>query len=177
MKSKFFPKYTAVIGGAFTAIICVVMNFFLIPAIEANTQGIRCFDMNFLPPYEDGLKFLELIGENGRMIYLERQLPLDFVYPLFYSLFFISLIYLLSKGKIRKILTAVSVLLAVSDYSENIFTLIMLKKGIPSESFFKAACALTCVKTILMYLIFASLIILLIGLIARKVSKRKTAGE
>ena len=68
-------------------------------------------------------------------------------------------------------------MLAVSDYSENIFTLIMLKKGIPSEGFFKAACALTCVKTILMYLIFASLIILLIVLIARKVSKRKTAGE
>ena len=49
MKTKnksFFPKYTAVICGVLTAAICGVMNLFLIPATEANTGGIRCFDMN-----------------------------------------------------------------------------------------------------------------------------------
>ena len=177
MKSKIFPKYTAIIGGVVTAVICAVMNLWFIPAIEANTQGIRCFDMNFLPPFEEGIRFLELTGEEGRMIYLNRQLPLDFIYPLFYTLLFISLIFLLSEGKVRKLLTGVIILLALSDYSENLFTLIMLKKGIPSEGFFAVASALTCVKTLFMYLIFASLIILIIRLIVIKVRKRKTAGE
>ncbi len=172
MNNRFFPKYTAIAGGALTGIICVIMNAFLIPAIESDTQGIRCFDMSFLAPYEDGAAFLSLIGDEGRFIYLHRQIPLDFVYPVVYTLFFVSLFFLMSKGKIRAVFCAASFLLAAFDFAENIMSIVMLKNGIPSESFYYTATAVTAVKTILMYLIFAALIILLIKIIKDKLGNR-----
>ena len=34
------------LSGGLTALICIVMNFVLIPIIEKHTEGLRCFDMN-----------------------------------------------------------------------------------------------------------------------------------
>ena len=173
MKSKFFPKYTAIISGSITALICLIMNIILIPRIEMNTQGIRCFDMNFPGNYENALKFLDLIGDEGRNIYLFRQIPLDFIYPVFYTVLFVSLIYILANGKARKILSVFPLILAVCDYAENIMSIIMLRSGIPSESFYAAASAFTAVKTVIMYLIFAAILVLLIMYIVNRFSKRK----
>ena len=173
MKSKIFPKYTAIVSGVFTALICLIMNFVLIPSIEANTQGIRCFDMNFPGNFEDAQRFLELIGDEGRNIYLSRQIPLDFIYPVFYTVLFVSLIYILAKGKARKILAVFPFILAACDYAENIMSIIMLRSDIPSESFYAAASAFTAVKTIIMYLVFAAIFVLFIKYIVNRFSKQK----
>ena len=167
---RFFPGITAIISGAVTAVIGIVMNAVLIPAIEANTGGIRCFDMNFAYSPETARAFLRSIRDEGRYIYLHRQLPLDFVYPVFYTLLFVSLIFLLCKSK--KLLPALLVLpsaLALLDYAENNMSIIMLKNGIPSDSFAVIASCVTSAKTVFMYLTAAVIIILLIkALIHRK---------
>ncbi|MBR5772305.1 MAG: hypothetical protein IKY00_03735, partial [Clostridia bacterium] len=124
-KISFFPGITAIVSGVGTAAICVIMNIILIPQIEANTGGIRCFDMNPGYNFEQASEFLRLIGDEGRHIYLGYQLPLDFIYPVFYTLFFVSLIVLLTKRKSP--LLVLPAVLAVSDYCENILSEIMLR--------------------------------------------------
>ena len=174
MKKKIFPGKTAITGGVFTAAICLAMNFYLIPQIEAETNGIRCFDMNFGYTPETARLFLSLIGEKGRFIYLHRQLPLDFVYPVFYTLLFVSLICHLCKNKkLLKAFLVLPLLLALADYAENIMSVIMLKSGVPSDAFARAASCITAVKTVLMYLIILIIIILLVKhLISRKGEKK-----
>ncbi|MBR6701654.1 MAG: hypothetical protein IKI78_00775, partial [Clostridia bacterium] len=169
MKKRVFPGLTAVIGGIGTAVIGIIMNLILIPRIEADTAGIRCFDMNFAYRPETACEFLNLVGDEGRFIYLHRQLPLDFVYPVFYTLLFISLICLLCKsGALRRALLACAAVLAVCDYAENIMSIIMLKRGVPSDSFAAAASCVTSLKTVIMYLLILSIAVLLVKFIAGK---------
>ena len=64
----FFPKYTAIVSGVLTAVTGIIMNLILIPGIEANTNGIRCFDMNPGYNYETAKEFIALTGESGKEI-------------------------------------------------------------------------------------------------------------
>ena len=166
-------KLALVISGAVTAVICVVMNFVLIPQIEASTGGIRCFDMNFAYSYETAVKFLSLIGDDARRVYLTQQLPLDFVYPLAYLIFFSLLIIRL--GKRVSPFCALPVMLCASDYCENILTVIILKSGEPSRALIQCASIVTSVKTVLMYTVFLVVIVLIIRYFLAK--KRVVNGQ
>ena len=179
VKKRVFPGLTAVIGGIGTAIIGIIMNLILIPRIEANTNGTRCFDMNLFYKPETAREFLNLISDDGRFIYLHRQLPLDFVYPVFYTLLFVSLICLLCKsGAGRRALLTGAAVLAVSDYAENIMSIIMLKSGIPSDTFAVTASIITSLKTIVMYLLILSILALLIKfIITRRKGKVNNADD
>ena len=170
-KSSFFPKYTAIISGLFTLIICGIMNLFLIPAIESNTNGLRCFDMNPGYNYNQAKDFLNLIGEEGKAIYLRYQLPLDFVYPLFYTLLFISLLVILTEK--YKLFIVFPILLFAADYTENIFTEIMLRSEVLSPGIVRVASVITIVKTALMYFIFLLIALFLLKLIVEKLKSRK----
>ena len=175
MKNKFFPKITAITGGVFTLAICAVMNLKLIPDIEATTEGIRCFDMNFGYSYDTAVRFLELLGENGRHVYLHMQLPLDFIYPLFYALFFVSLIYLLTKDlqSRRKYFISFPLVLAVFDYTENLLTACMLKADTLPRALARTASVFTALKTIWMYLTIILIVILLVRKIYLAKKKKK----
>lgn len=172
---KFFPVCSAVLSGAVTAVIGVVMNAFLIPKIEMNTGGIRCFDMNFGYNYETASEFLRLTGEEGRRIYLGYQLPLDFIYPVAYTLLFISLIVILTKKKSPLIVLPCA--LALTDYTENILTEIMLRSAALSSSVVSAASAVTAAKTLLMYATILIVVFLIIRAIVKKFRKSEEKKE
>lgn len=170
MKKK--EKILLIVSGAATAVICLVMNLVLIPSIEKTTEGIRCFDMNFGYSFDDAKRFLALLSPEGLNTYLHVQLPLDFVYPIAYCLFFCLAIYALIKK--RTALLAAPILLAALDYTENICSIIMLKGINTSESFIRFASAVTSAKTVLMYLVFAVIIVLFVVRIVK--SKKNTAA-
>ena len=160
-----------IVSGALTAIICGVMNLSFIPAIENATQGIRCFDMNFGYSYETASRFLSLLSEEGRSIYLTRQLPLDFFYPIAYGVFFSLLLVKLSGRKVAIVLPA---LLAVCDYCENVCVYKMLTATPLPRALVSIASVATSAKTVLMYLCFLLIIALLVK---RIITKRKSAKE
>lgn len=169
MKKQNAIKTALIVSGALTAIICCVMNFYLIPIIESTTEGIRMFDMNpFGYSYETAKKFVSLLSAEGLDIYLHKQLPLDFIYPAVYSAFF-SLAIMKLKGK--KFLTAFPIALAVCDYAENILTEIMLRTDF-SEKTAHIASIITVCKSALMYAVFM-IIITLVVLRAVRAKKRK----
>ena len=166
---KLFPGVTAVVSGAVTAAIGTVMNAFLIPRIEQNTGGIRCFDMNFGYTCEEAQRFLSLAGEEGRRVYLSMQLPLDFVYPLAYALFFVSLFVILTKKKTK--LAALPIALAAADYAENILVEAMLRSSPLSSAVVSAASVFTVIKTVLLY----TVIIITLALVVRAAVRAKKA--
>ncbi len=166
MKTSKSVKLIAIITGILTVAISGIMNIVLMPQIEANTGGIKCFDMNFGYTAGEAKEFLNLIGENGRHIYLDYQLPLDFIYPVIYTAFFIVLKYLFKKLKTP--FMVLPVILAAVDYAENIFSEIMLRADEFLPSVAKTASIITVIKTLLMYLIFLILIVLLIKMIVTK---------
>ena len=156
-----------IVSGVLTLGICAVMNLYLIPAIESSTQGIRCFDMNFGYSYEKATQFVSLLSEEGRRVYLTRQLPLDFFYPIAYGVFFSLLLTVLSGEKTK--LMVFPVLLAVFDYSENVCVLRMLTADSITPALVAVSSASTIIKTILMYLC----IVLILALIIRKLVNRQ----
>ncbi len=164
-------KKLTIITGALTAAICAVMNLLLIPRIEAGTGGVRCFDMNFAYGYDTAKEFLGLLTDEGRQIYLGRQLPLDFVYPVAYGLFFGLLIYTLSRGK--KALLVFPALLAAADYIENICVLIMLRSADLPRALVNAASVATSAKTILMYVCILLIIALIVYYLKTKKKKEQ----
>ncbi len=143
-------------SGALTVIICAVMNLITIPHIESVTQGIRCFDMNPGYTYEAAEKFISLLGDM-RDYYLHVQLPLDFVYPVVYTVFFILLLVMLT-GRFMP-LCLLPLALAAFDFTENILTIVMLKSAVLSRGVVAFASAVTSIKTILMYSVFAIIIV------------------
>lgn len=161
-------KAGLIISGALTALICAAMNFVLIPKIEETTNGIRCFDMNFGYSPADAQSFLESISKISRHIYLCFQLPLDFIYPICYCMFFVLLITVLSKKKTK--LVIVPLILALFDYTENIFTVVFLNKTITNTNIFYVSSTVTAIKTVLMYICFLIIIVLIIKKI---ISKKK----
>ncbi len=162
-------KAALFISGGLTAVICLVMNLILIPRIESSTDGIKCFDMNFGYSADTAKRFLELISNESRSVYLNIQLPLDFIYPLAYCTFFVLM--LLKFAEKRKALAALPVVLAVSDYTENICSIIMLKSAEFSPALASFASAVTCIKTVLMYITFLIIIVSIIIHIKNKKKK------
>ncbi|MGN1419762.1 MAG: hypothetical protein ACI4W6_10570 [Acutalibacteraceae bacterium] len=171
MKNKKAQNFILICSGVLTLIICIVMNFVFIPEIESGTGDLRMFDMTFGYTYQQAQQFVSLLSPQGLDIYLRKQLPLDFIYPVVYSAFFVSV---LLKLKVKnKGLLALPICLFISDYCENIFSIIMLTRSF-SEVVSTFACAVTIFKTITMYLIIVLIIVLII---LRLVKRKQSAKE
>ena len=166
-------KKIIIISGALTVIICLVMNIFLIPSIQAQAGGMKVFDMAFNYDYQYARAFLVTLSEKGRNMYLKVQLPLDFVYPVAYCTFFSAALVKLTKGKMGAIL--LPVLLAVLDYAENVCTIIMLKTNSITPSFIHFSSPVTSSKTVVMCLIFVILISLFIRYLVAKNRDKKAS--
>ena len=166
-------KILLIVSGALTLIICAVMNLWLIPAIAKEAAGEAIFDMRFAYPTAAGRAFLAALTDAGRQLYLTRQLPLDFVYPAVYTVFFLSAFRAL-RGRADAFF-CLPCLLAAADVTENICTIVMLRAA-PSDALLRFASCATTVKSVLMYLIFVLLAVLLIRYLLRR-KKRPEAGE
>jgi hypothetical protein len=158
------------ISGGLTAAICLVMNLVLIPMIEKNTAGLRCFDMNsFGYTFEQAKQFLTLLDGDARNLYLHVQLPLDFIYPVAYTAFFMLAITAL-RGKASPLL-ALPGALAVSDYIENVCSIKMLREMDVTPELAKFASAVTVTKSLLMDLVFVLLAVLFIMWLVKRKKK------
>lgn len=160
-------KTVLLVSGVLTAVICLAMNLFLLPHMEAATNGIRCFDMNFNYSYETAQQLIAYLGEELKAFYLHVQLPLDFVYPLAYTTFFVLLMNTLLNKNSK--LVIVPLVLAVCDYGENIGIIRMLTADTLSPVTVSVANGFTMVKTILLYVT----ILLMLVLIIRKIVMKK----
>lgn len=123
---------TVLILFIMTMSIYLLMLFYTIPMVESYASNMALFDMS--PSgysYQDATSLLEELGNEGRQMYLSRQLPLDFIYPgLFAVSYTMLLIWLFSKsfkGTSRIFYLAfIPALGGLFDYLENIYIILMI---------------------------------------------------
>lgn len=160
-------RLVLIIFGTFTLIITGIMNLILLPIIENGTSGMRFFDMNTTGySVESCREFLASLSVQGRGMALHIQLPLDFIYPIVYTVFFVASIIALTHKKSK--LTLLPVALLISDYTENICSVKILNTAIPSDMIIRFARTVTVIKNILMYLIFGIIAILFIVFVIKR---------
>ena len=158
-----------IVSGALTAVILAVMDIILIPAIQKAAGGLVCFDLQtFGYDYDTARAFMQALSEEGRQLYLYAQLPLDTVFLVVYTVFFILALRRLFASKAAVVLP---VLLAAADFAENTCTFLMLRDpGVLTARTAPIFGTITLCKTLLMYAVFA---VLLVGLILRFVRAKK----
>ncbi len=143
------------VTGALTVAITGIMDFVNFPRIEKNTDGIKAFDMNsFGYPPEQAQRFLDLIDEDARQLYLKKQLPLDTIYPVIYTTFFISSLKTLGANKA---MMAFPPALYIFDNLENICSVKMLRDRKAPKPLARFASTMTLLKSLTMYSIFGFL--------------------
>ena len=109
-----------------------LMLLYTIPQVERYAQGMKLFDLSPTGySYEYALELLGALDLNGRSLYLYRQLPLDFIYPLLFSVsccFVLSWLFAKSLTPNSKLfyLCFVPVAAGLFDYLENIAIINML---------------------------------------------------
>ena len=161
-----------------TMAIYLLMLLYSIPMVESFAPNTALFDLS--PSgysYSQAISLLEELGDEGREIYLSRQLPLDFVYPgLFAISYTLLLIWLFSKGikDTSKIfyLAFIPALGGLFDYLENIYIIRMIN-SFPdlSPRLVQVASTFTLLKSIFTTVFF---LLLFAGFIAFVFTKNKT---
>ena len=109
-----------------------VMLFYTIPGVQSYAPEMKIFDLS--PggySYDYSIKLLSSLGDEGRKKYLYTQLPLDFIYPVLFSISsFLLLAWLFSKryDKSSRIFyfCFVPIFAGIFDYLENIQIVLMI---------------------------------------------------
>ncbi|RMG32798.1 MAG: hypothetical protein D6732_12950 [Methanobacteriota archaeon] len=152
-----------------TTIVYLVIVLYTIPAVTAQAPDLKLFDMSpggYSAEYASQL--LKAIGPTGRKVYLNLQLPIDFIYPgLFAVTYTLMLIWLFGKRFNIKsklfFLTLIPAFAGLFDYFENIGIILMLR-SFPklSVTLVQVTSWFSITKSILT---IATYILLLIGLV------------
>jgi len=178
-----FPKQGSRILFFWGAAILVyfLMVFGTLADIERIT-GVRAFDMRPTGyTYADALALISSLGDEGRRIYLVRQIPLDTVYPALLAISSASSLFWLSRSfgstvRWYRAFTAIAYLAASADYAENMLIVRMLNSG-PSvpEALVTAASLASMSKSILSTIVFTALLVALTEFAIRRMRRiRKT---
>ncbi|GAB1308652.1 hypothetical protein KH5_13350 [Urechidicola sp. KH5] len=164
-----------------TNLIYTIMLTVTIPKTMEFSNGMKLLDM--MPTGYDFNYVNELftsLGENGRMTYLTKQIPVDMIYPLLFGLSYSLLLgYFLKKlNKLKSpfiYLCLIPIIAGITDYLENIGIIIMLK-NYPElkETAVYTTNIVSVIKSISTSIFFIALIVILISL-GIKVLKRKTS--
>ena len=99
--------------------------------LKSLSGGVGMLDMEISYSPQEAYALFEALGEEGRAFYLRRFLPLDMLYPLVYSLFFMTAATIIfqkifSEENPWRKLSVFTILAGLFDYLENLCVLIML---------------------------------------------------
>lgn len=167
-----------------TNLVYALMLLVTIPKTMAFSNGLKLLDMmplGYSPEYIK--KLLETLGEQGRQVYLTKQIPVDMIYPLLFGLSYSLMMgYFLKKLSLFHsfyyYLCFLPVIAGVSDYIEN-FGIMTMLNSYPDLSPFlmKVTNVFTVVKSISTSVYFIALLITLLLFGIQTLKKRKKANE
>jgi hypothetical protein len=176
-----FPQHGSRILLFWGAAILVyfLMVFGTLADIERIT-GVRAFDMRPTGySYVDALALISALGDEGRRIYLMRQIPLDMVYPALLAITSASSLVWLSRSfgstvRWYRAVAAMAYLAATADYAENGLIVWMLNAG-PSvpEALVTAASLASMSKSILSTIVFTTLLVALTEFAIRRMRRMR----
>ena len=160
-------------------LVYFLMVFGTLADIERITS-VRAFDMRPTGyTYADALALISALGDEGRRIYLMRQIPLDMVYPALLAISSASSLFWLSRSfdstvRWYRALAAMAYLAATADYAENLLIVWMLNAG-PSvpEALVTAASLASMSKSILSTIVFTTLLVALTEFAIRRMRRMR----
>ena len=158
-------------------LVYYLMVFGTLADIERIT-GVRAFDMRPTGyTYADAMALISALGDEGRRIYLMRQIPLDTVYPALLAISSASSLFWLSRSfgstvRWYRAFAAMAYLAATADYAENLLIVWMLNAG-PSvpEALVTAASLASVSKSILSTIVFTALLVALTEFAIRRMRR------
>ena len=124
-------KKAALFTMLFVAFYCLI-NFsgMGVAGLLKITGGANILDLELGYTYDEAYQILTALGTEGRIFYLTKIIPIDFVFPFIYMLFFTSWIALLIKHitdkKWCKYLLFVPVFAMLFDWIENMSIIVLL---------------------------------------------------
>lgn len=155
-----------------------------IPKTMEFSNGMKLLDM--MPTGYDLDYVSELfsfLGENGRLTYLNNQIPLDMIYPLLFGLSYCLLLgYFLKKlNKLNspyKYLCLIPIIAGIADYLEN-FGIIRMLKSYPdlTEISVNTTSLFSLIKSISTTAFFIVLVVMLIILGIKLMKRNKTSAN
>lgn len=156
-------------------LVYILMVFGSLADIERIT-GVRAFDMRPTGySYADALAFISALGEEGRRVYLMRQIPLDTLYPILLAISSAGSLYWLSQSfgstvRWYRAVAVVAYLAAIVDYAENCLIVWLLNAG-PNitEAHVTATSLASVCKSILSTIVFTTLLIALAEFAIRRI--------
>ena len=159
-----------------TMAVYVTMLTYSIPAVTAFSPQLPIFDLSpFGYSFNYANELLDMLGSEGRNLYLSTQLPLDFIYPGLFSITYsLLLVWLFGKtlNENSKIyyFALVPFLAGIFDYIENIFIIKMIN-SFPDLQVItvKVASLFTILKSSFTVIFFMLLIMALSLLLKQKV--------
>ncbi|QFZ55748.1 hypothetical protein FEZ18_13530 [Oceanihabitans sp. IOP_32] len=155
-----------------------------IPKTLEFSNGMKLLDM--MPTGYDldyVSELFSLLGENGRLTYLNNQIPLDMIYPLLFGLSYCLLLgYFLKKlNKLNspyKYLCLIPIIAGIADYLEN-FGIIRMLKSYPdlTEISVNTTSLFSLIKSISTTAFFIVLVVMLIILGIKLMKRNKTSAN
>lgn len=168
-----------------TNVIYMIMLFYSLPKVGGYASDLVLFDMS--PSgysYSIAINLLNELGPKGRDLYLSLQLPLDFIYPMLFSITYSLLILWLVKrfnlnwsGFLWVAILPIAA--GLFDYAENVGIILMLMHYPEvSEGLVQLSSFFTVIKSILTTFYFVALLMVLLFILFRRhqQNKRDTMG-
>lgn len=166
-----------------TNIVYTFMLTVTIPKTMGFSNGMKLLDM--MPTgysFNYVSELFNSLGENGRLIYLTNQIPVDMIYPLLFGLSYCLLLgYFLKKlNKLNSpynYLCLIPIIAGIADYLENIGIITMLK-NYPElkETTVYTTNIFSVIKSISTSIFFITLIVVLITIGIKVIKQKKRAN-
>lgn len=130
-------------------ILFQIMNHFTFPVIQEHLGELKMFDM-MKQGYdlEIATSILQTIGEQGRFVYLFRQMPIDFIYPVVMGTVY-YLVLVKTSAKFHYCYFILPILLIFCDWLENCCIIFMLTGHPLSAMMVRCSSCLTQLKVLL----------------------------
>ena len=166
-----------------TNLVYTFMLTVTIPKTMEFSNGMKLLDM--MPTGYDFNYVSELfsaLGEDGRLTYLTKQIPVDMVYPLLFGLSYCLLMgYFLKKlNKLKSLYTylcLLPIIAGIADYLENLGIITMLKNYPElNETAVYTTNVFTLIKSLSTSVFFIALILILIGLGIKAINRKSRAN-
>ena len=178
---NFLKKWASgkIVVGFFiaTMVVYLTMLNYTLPVVKSFAQGKTLFDLSPTGySYEYAVSLLEALGVEGRNVYLNLQLPMDFIYPgLFAISYSLLLTWIFGKGYAvdSKIFyfTVIPFFAGFFDYLENIGIIQMIKSypNVPHE-LVNVSSTFTILKSVFTTIFFILLFVGIIKIIKNKLT-------
>lgn len=169
-----------IIASVLFAALYILINFTAVgvAGLLQLTGGANILDFEFGYTTDKALAMLTALGEQGRVFYLTKIIPIDFPFPLSYMLFYASWIALLAKriaprGRIKYLLM-VPFLATVFDWIENIGIISMLNNypSLPGWAVVTASAA-GILKTICTIASIMAIAFLFVAILVKRAQKNR----